>query len=88
MTEGISEWAEAVAGGDLAAGADQAHLALLAAKEQQGWLFRALVRLSALSLPLPALLLTCLPFLLQSSLACVSEKPSGNFVTGLGVKSR
>lgn len=27
---------------DLASGADQAHLALLAAKEQQGWLVRAL----------------------------------------------
>lgn len=79
---------------DLAAGADQAHLAILAAKEWQGWLFRALRQPPSLCLilsfplPLPALLPTRLFSLLQSSLACVSEKPSGNFVTGLGAKSR
>jgi len=38
--------------------------------------------------PFPSFSLCCLSSLLQSLFGCVSEKPSGNFVTGLGVKSR
>lgn len=83
-----------MAGGSSAAGADQAHLAVLAAKEQPVWLFRALHQPPSLpfnlSFPLllPAFLPTRLFPLLQSSLASVSDKPSSNLVTGLVKKSR
>lgn len=79
---------------DLAAGADQAPQTVLAAKEQQSRLFRALswplslYLILSFPVSLPALLSTHLSSLSQSSLAFLSKRSAGNFATGLGVKSR